>query len=391
MSYKPLAFLFFVLVSSPTDLSAQLFQCFVDECSTEHEPVCDDQGITHHNLCHAQCIGATIVNTDCTNPAIQMLVNCPGVGIEIGDPPINPDASFYWTPNFDLDCYDCPFVTVNPLGTKVYTRREYIIDGGAFGPLNDLVTGVMSTSTMDAGTGGGTGSSTGLGSDTDDGITTGSYGNQSTSTPYYGPYHSTTYVIEPDWSCSENSDSEFFQNQYEMCNTDSTLNISVGVEPEGGVLLVQGPANGSLETGGIAIGLFDTGYIYTPSQSFIGTDTVFYAITFLGVPVAVAHVYVDVLDCSIVSPGTSVFHPEYEDPKVFPNPSDGLNELTISNVPPGNYAIDILDVNGQRIQSISKESTDSSLQVKLKDLNAGIYFIRLSNESALFSQKILVQ
>ncbi|MBL7931674.1 MAG: T9SS type A sorting domain-containing protein [Bacteroidia bacterium] len=71
---------------------------------------------------------------------------------------------------------------------------------------------------------------------------------------------------------------------------------------------------------------------------------------------------------------------------VFPNPSEGLYELTFNNVLFGEI-IEVFNLNGQQIKEVTVNSEKNELD--LGDFNSGIYFLRIKNHPEKGSIKII--
>jgi hypothetical protein len=78
---------------------------------------------------------------------------------------------------------------------------------------------------------------------------------------------------------------------------------------------------------------------------------------------------------------------------VYPNPSDGMFNISISNANFSELTIKITDIQGKEVfRDVEKNiSTDYNKQINLSDLAKGIYYIRLSNGSELSIKKLIVQ
>jgi hypothetical protein len=81
--------------------------------------------------------------------------------------------------------------------------------------------------------------------------------------------------------------------------------------------------------------------------------------------------------------------------KVFPNPiKDRMISLQITDAEVGSYRVGIFNAYGQRIfnQSIEYKGGSSNFEITLdKKVPVGMYYLRLSNESAIYNQTIIIQ
>ena len=77
------------------------------------------------------------------------------------------------------------------------------------------------------------------------------------------------------------------------------------------------------------------------------------------------------------------------DLKVFPNPGNGL--FTIHEIPGGVDKIYIIDHTGNTIKKIDckKVTNSGSLEVDLRDLNNGVYLLKLDIDGQAISRKLI--
>jgi hypothetical protein len=73
---------------------------------------------------------------------------------------------------------------------------------------------------------------------------------------------------------------------------------------------------------------------------------------------------------------------------VFPNPNDGQFNISLSNMP--NAVIEIVSVDGSLVYS-AKANGQSSVQVDLSGAAAGVYLVRVTNESNVLTTRLIKQ
>ena len=78
--------------------------------------------------------------------------------------------------------------------------------------------------------------------------------------------------------------------------------------------------------------------------------------------------------------------------EVYPNPSNGQFFINANFVEKQNVVVDILDINGKVVYSNSFDNVDVIRQnIDIKQYAKGVYYIRLSNESFIHQEKIVIQ
>ena len=85
---------------------------------------------------------------------------------------------------------------------------------------------------------------------------------------------------------------------------------------------------------------------------------------------------------AIPYPGVSVDELASKGISVYPNPSNGVFNINVDN----NYNLEVFDITGRVINS---RTLTGNSNIKLN--NAGVYFLRFSNEKGSFTQKVIVQ
>tara|TARA_B100000900_G_scaffold301343_1_gene259925 strand:- start:214 stop:915 length:702 start_codon:yes stop_codon:yes gene_type:complete len=82
----------------------------------------------------------------------------------------------------------------------------------------------------------------------------------------------------------------------------------------------------------------------------------------------------------------SSINEDYIDFTVFPNPSNG--EITISNLKNESYKLKIMNALGQVILT---DIVNSNTTFDLNQFGKGVYFIDLSNNNSLITQKVIIE
>lgn len=75
--------------------------------------------------------------------------------------------------------------------------------------------------------------------------------------------------------------------------------------------------------------------------------------------------------------------------QLFPNPA--ANSVSVSLPATDNYRIDILDLNGKKLSEVQVSNNDDPVySIDVSQLPEGIYFIRLTNETIMISEKLVI-
>ena len=78
--------------------------------------------------------------------------------------------------------------------------------------------------------------------------------------------------------------------------------------------------------------------------------------------------------------------------EVYPNPSNGQFVINAKFVEKQDVVVDIIDINGKVVYSNNFDNIDAIRQdVDIKQYAKGVYYIRLSNESFIHQEKIVIQ
>jgi hypothetical protein len=145
------------------------------------------------------------------------------------------------------------------------------------------------------------------------------------------------------------------------CHTDATFPL-VGGSPAGGTYYINGVAETS----------------FTPSINNLGTHDVVYTV-------------VDANGCSGSASGTitveicgGIEAANLADVKVFPNPSKGI--ITVQTKT--NATVVVMDALGAIVAESKSTNQSPSVNFDLSHLNNGMYFVRISTESATVTKKV---
>jgi PKD repeat protein len=105
------------------------------------------------------------------------------------------------------------------------------------------------------------------------------------------------------------------------------------------------------------------------------------------------NVYLD--DINISSTSSGISKAELADNlslNVIPNPSNGHAELTFNLLKTDNVNAEIMDIVGRTVRSLVKEQAfdEGEHRVSIDNINAGVYFIKLTVGSQQFIQKMII-
>lgn len=82
----------------------------------------------------------------------------------------------------------------------------------------------------------------------------------------------------------------------------------------------------------------------------------------------------------------------FESIVISPNPTDGLLQVSLSGVAKRDFALQLRDTQGRMIQeSVLPAGPNAQLQLDLRHLAAGIYFLSLNDGQGMISRKVVVQ
>lgn len=81
------------------------------------------------------------------------------------------------------------------------------------------------------------------------------------------------------------------------------------------------------------------------------------------------------------------------DIKIYPNPSDGTFFLALTNLPDDNAIISILNIHGQEVYNEKAENIKATYinQITLKDLQSGIYLLKIQSKNIVKVKRVVIQ
>lgn len=183
------------------------------------------------------------------------------------------------------------------------------------------------------------------------------------------------------------------------CSASDSINVTINALPvvalsvtpdticlTGGMVTLNGgsPAGGVYSGNGVSASMFDptvtglgfTDIVYTYTDSITGCS-------------AADTVTVSVDACTGVSP-----KPVLADAfSVYPNPSNGVFTLTISQADFTEMIVDVLSVDGKRVYSeqASNVSGNYSKRIDLSELASGSYYVRITTNTTTVVKKVVLQ
>ncbi len=99
---------------------------------------------------------------------------------------------------------------------------------------------------------------------------------------------------------------------------------------------------------------------------------------------------VDTTVCITGSTNAVDLDKDFESINIYPNPTDGEFIIDLNNTQINNVYISIFNIEGENIQSKILVTNNQLLTVKLKDVNQGIYFIKIKSAEGIIVKKIIV-
>jgi hypothetical protein len=75
--------------------------------------------------------------------------------------------------------------------------------------------------------------------------------------------------------------------------------------------------------------------------------------------------------------------------RVFPNPTSSQLTVELGSVAKDSYPMELIDLSGQVVQLLTIQKSQSSIQIDVEDLPAGIYFLRSDAENFRLNYKIV--
>ena len=82
---------------------------------------------------------------------------------------------------------------------------------------------------------------------------------------------------------------------------------------------------------------------------------------------------------------------EDDEIQIFPNPTDGKLFIHYSKPKNGKVTIELFSPNGQMVRKIENDGYENEMEIDLKDLSNGIYWLRAVKDNFVLSQKIVLQ
>jgi hypothetical protein len=77
---------------------------------------------------------------------------------------------------------------------------------------------------------------------------------------------------------------------------------------------------------------------------------------------------------------------------IYPNPSNGRIQLQMDRAQLSNHSgLEIFDAHGFRVYSITNLDGRTEDEIDLSHLNQGLYFIKLYNDEAILTRKLMIQ
>ncbi|WP_033959697.1 T9SS type A sorting domain-containing protein [Psychroserpens jangbogonensis] len=108
----------------------------------------------------------------------------------------------------------------------------------------------------------------------------------------------------------------------------------------------------------------------------------------MGIPMGSSVIFVDLGVLSVEEFSINKFNFT-----VSPNPIDTTSEINLVNLNSTSITIELLDISGKVVQTISNRADKGNSSVSLKNINqaSGIYFIRASNELGISTKKVIIK
>ncbi len=143
-----------------------------------------------------------------------------------------------------------------------------------------------------------------------------------------------------------------------------------------GVLTLTGgtPAGGTYSGAGVTAGVFN------PSTAGVGSATITYSYTDATTLCSATSTDVIVVDACT---GITTYS-EAGVINVYPNPTNGMLYVSTTN---GENVITLFDILGNQISKV--QSTSAKTQVDMRNLNSGVYFIRVENNKAVSTVRVV--
>jgi len=204
---------------------------------------------------------------------------------------------------------------------------------------------------------------------------------QTTSALHVYPTANSTYTVTGSNGCTSTATQTVTVNALPVptltfnpdtvCKNAPSFLLSGGV-PTGGIYLGPGVSAGMFNPAAAGAGIHIITYSFTDSLGCTGNTT--------------AKIYVSL--CTDVQ---SIPNNQYV--TIFPNPSSGIFQVTISGNSP--YSLDIYNILGENVYAIGNENASNinhqPVNIDLSFQPSGVYFLHIKTDKGSFSQKLILQ
>ena len=128
--------------------------------------------------------------------------------------------------------------------------------------------------------------------------------------------------------------------------------------------------------------------VTTPSLSNPADIGINQATGIMGIPMGNSVIFVDLGVLSVEEFNANEFNFS-----VSPNPIDATSKINVFNLNSESIKIELLDVSGRVVQTITNQLDLGNSSISLKNINqaSGIYFIRASNKSGVTTKKVIIK
>ena len=187
-----------------------------------------------------------------------------------------------------------------------------------------------------------------------------------------------------------------------MNGCDSTVITQLTVLPLPTVALAAFPSHLCTQAGVIVLtqgspsgGIYSdsgNGIVASPNINLtaagVGVDTITYTVTGVNGCVNSASRPMNIVNCTGVEEFSFT-----NDVNVYPNPNNGMFNISITNANFNNLTISINDVEGREVYASQDKigGTEFSKQINLDELAKGVYYIKLSNGTETNIKKLVIQ
>lgn len=188
-----------------------------------------------------------------------------------------------------------------------------------------------------------------------------------------------------------------YTETYSTGTCDSTINLTLIVDTlptvtlgdfsedtvcdNGGLVSLPAgsPSNGTYSGNGV------TGTSFNPLSSGLGSHYIVYTYIDSNSCSASDSTMITVVNCVGIDEDGSKL-----DFSIYPNPNNGIFEITLSENVSGEINVRIYDLNGRMILS-DRVRAEAKLKLDLGNIQRGSYFIELQSNQDLFTKKLLIQ